>query len=227
MPPASTFSSRIYFRNPTPDQRTGAWCFVGAKNDTTWEYCDVEDCRECGTPSLRMSDYQGQIAVTRSKRPCLPWADREEELMKHNLSSYYSEKNYCRNDLSFGDSRETAWCFVEGNSTSDFEYCDIPDCMEEVEEDLPDAVAVSETCGSLSVQQANYRGAINVTASGLTCQAWSSQVPHRHKNTPDFRPNDGLDGNACRNPDRSEGGAWCYTTNSSILWEYCSVPTCP
>lgn len=32
----------------------------------------------------------------------------------------------------------------------------------------------------------------------------------------------GLDSNYCRNPDR-DTDAWCFTTNPSVQYDYCSV----
>ena len=68
-------------------------------------------------------------------------------------------------------------------------------------------------CGS-SPLQFDYRGTINSTQSGLTCQSWSAQwqVGGNH--------------NYCRNPNNQPGGAWCYTTNADMSWEYCDVPVC-
>ena len=65
---------------------------------------------------------------------------------------------------------------------------------------------------------ANYCGRQNVTRSGIACQKWSSQKPHRHG----F---DTLgDHNYCRNPD-GEPHAWCYTVESK-RWEFCGIRTC-
>ena len=73
--------------------------------------------------------------------------------------------------------------------------------------------------------QSDYRGSINVTEDGYECQAWYAQAPHTHSNTPENRPNAGLESNYCRNPD-GEPRAWCYTTSSSKRWQFCNVPTC-
>lgn len=34
-----------------------------------------------------------------------------------------------------------------------------------------------------------------------------------------------LEENYCRNPD-GESAPWCYTTNSEVRWEHCSIPSC-
>ena len=79
-------------------------------------------------------------------------------------------------------------------------------------------------------KQADYRGTIHKTMSGITCQNWSDQYPHPHYNTPwpdeDNDPN-GLKKNYCRNPYGSRDRAWCYTTELNVEWEYCEVPYCP
>lgn len=65
------------------------------------------------------------------------------------------------------------------------------------------------TCGCDSAKQADYRGKMAVTQSGLACQRWDSQLPHSHSRTPGNRPSAGLEENYCRNPD-GESMAWCY-----------------
>ena len=98
-----------------------------------------------------------------------------------------------------------------------WEYCDVPFCdeLEEQEQEQEPIAAYCRNCtvlecGSPDLFQADYRGGINVTASGVSCQDWTVQVPHEHNNTPDAHPEAGLVDNSCRNP---TGGpmAWCYT----------------
>ena len=73
-----------------------------------------------------------------------------------------------------------------------------------------------------------YRGNVNITRSGLTCQAWRSQCPHRHWRIATDVANGQNDFNACRNPDSSApDGPWCYTTDPNVRWEYCNVSQCP
>ncbi|EDV24456.1 uncharacterized protein TRIADDRAFT_25104 [Trichoplax adhaerens] len=72
-----------------------------------------------------------------------------------------------------------------------------------------------------------YRGGQDRTKSGLICQNWLSQYPHRHSFTPAAYPEFGLgDHNYCRNPDNSNDGPWCFTSSISRRSEACSVPRC-
>ncbi len=72
----------------------------------------------------------------------------------------------------------------------------------------------------------DYRGKINVTKGGYTCQRWDSQSPHTHKyNTEDY-PYAGLEENYCRNPD-GESRPWCITTDHETGWyAWCDIPSC-
>lgn len=88
----------------------------------------------------------------------------------------------------------------------------------------PQCIPNPATC-SCEGDQSDYRGAINKTISGKTCQRWDSQSPHRHSLTPDVNPDWGLEENYCRNPD-GEPSAWCYTTDPGERFELCDVPRC-
>merc|ERR1712168_981003 len=95
-----------------------------------------------------------------------------------------------------------------------WEYCSVPNCND---------------CKTTQLGQ-EYNGTLSVTKNGNTCQQWSSQYPHNHymKNYVQYFPENSLTEaqNFCRNPDGESDGPWCYTTSSSIRWEYCSVPYC-
>ncbi len=72
-----------------------------------------------------------------------------------------------------------------------------------------------------------YRGTKTTTVSGIPCQKWTAQIPHKHTRTPARYPGSGLgDHSYCRNPDNDPGGAWCYTTDPAKRWEYCGIPRC-
>ena len=82
------------------------------------------------------------------------------------------------------------------------------------------------TC-KLTFNGTTYKGNVNMTASGLPCQRWDSQLPHFHyNNDPLAFPDDTMDeaANNCRNPDASIT-LWCYTT-TSMRYDYCAIPMC-
>ena len=70
----------------------------------------------------------------------------------------------------------------------------------------------SETLEVITGDGADYRGEQNKTKSGIICQNWDAQYPHKHTRTPDKYPDADLKDNFCRNPD-GERGIWCYTTD--------------
>ncbi|XP_078666203.1 uncharacterized protein LOC144908469 isoform X3 [Branchiostoma floridae x Branchiostoma belcheri] len=73
----------------------------------------------------------------------------------------------------------------------------------------------------------SYRGTIQHTKSGLTCQRWDTSFPHKHEYLEKY-PNSGLDENYCRNPDGQPDAErpWCYTTDPDVRWEYCDIQEC-
>ena len=76
--------------------------------------------------------------------------------------------------------------------------------------------ASTAECQTLSLKKpgSDYTGKVSKTATGLTCQMWNQQSPHKHKMP-------ALPHNYCRNPDGEPGGVWCYTTDPNKRWEYC------
>eukprot|EP00045_Choanoeca_perplexa_P007790 m.71526 g.71526 ORF g.71526 m.71526 type:complete len:1506 (+) comp14220_c0_seq1:47-4564(+) len=86
-----------------------------------------------------------------------------------------------------------------------------------------------EELANPGVLGSDYRGRLNTTASGYTCQAWAAQVPHAHTTTPNRYPTADLVSNYCRNPidGRPATGPWCFTTENTQAWEACAVCTCP
>ena len=113
-------------------------------------------------------------------------------------------ENFCRNP---GKSGRTIWCYtgMKGNRRM-WGYCG------EVVKGLPEGLWGPKGIG--------YRGKKTQTRTGKTCQAWASQSPQKHGNTPAKKPTNGLEGNLCRNPDGGDT-IWCYTTDPKKRWEYC------
>ncbi|XP_028830207.1 muscle, skeletal receptor tyrosine-protein kinase isoform X1 [Denticeps clupeoides] len=71
-----------------------------------------------------------------------------------------------------------------------------------------------------------YQGAVNVTLSGIPCQKWSQQDPHRHRLSAEVIPELRNAENYCRNPGGESDRPWCYTTNPNVIWEYCNIQKC-
>ena len=70
----------------------------------------------------------------------------------------------------------------------------------------------------------DYRGVVDTTITGKSCQQWTDQTPQEHNRTEARYPGTGLgEHNFCRNPDNEPGGPWCFTTDSESRWEYCDV----
>ncbi|XP_006882836.1 PREDICTED: plasminogen-like isoform X2 [Elephantulus edwardii] len=72
----------------------------------------------------------------------------------------------------------------------------------------------------------HYRGTMAKTRTGLDCQRWSDTTPHKPNYYPEKYPLEGLEENYCRNPDDSESGPWCYTTDPKTRYDYCNIPEC-
>lgn len=214
-------------------EKAGAWCYVeAAPGEKNFEYCDIPYCSDCGSPSRNLSDYTGTQSQTRTGKTCVPWEDTEEFLIKENntlkmtiefggLDLLYQagirsennlDENYCRNPLPH--QRETVFCFIDGEGG--WEYCDVPSCNEA-------DMVTSTTCGTPAVQQSDYRGELNVTASGRICELWELQDEY----TQALFPNAGLDLNYCRQPESiGRLNAWCFVNATEMTWEYCNVPAC-
>ncbi|XP_030023391.2 tyrosine-protein kinase transmembrane receptor Ror2 [Manduca sexta] len=71
-----------------------------------------------------------------------------------------------------------------------------------------------------------YQGVVNVTETGLACQAWESQFPHQHTRPPLIFPEVQNSSNYCRNAGGEERKPWCYTMDPNVRWEHCAIPSC-
>ncbi|XP_030854004.1 deleted in malignant brain tumors 1 protein isoform X1 [Strongylocentrotus purpuratus] len=222
------------------------WCYT--TSPTRWEFCNIgvprENCNEetttaettsvptpptpetattTGSPECQQdpsgATYRGEVSHTVSGRTCQKWTLQAPH--EHNRTpeeypnSGLGDHNYCRN---VGASSFTAWCYTT-DSDERWEYCPVgtyePECMAHT--------TLSPSDCYTDPYATDYSGTINVTRSGYTCQAWTSQYPHEHSRTPLEYPNTGIgEHNYCRNPDTSDM-AWCYTTDSNVRWEYCSI----
>lgn len=86
----------------------------------------------------------------------------------------------------------------------------------------------------------DYRGKLDYTEQGVTCQPWDKQWPHKHKDvSPKKYYKDYTNGlmemnsrglfvyhNYCRNPNGKRNRPWCYTTLQRPEWQYCDLKFC-
>ena len=97
--------------------------------------------------------------------------------------------------------------------------CNVPSCLH----DGADCAHGHTECYEVA-SGSDYRGKVNVTVSGLSCQRWSAQYPNQHFFTHARYPAAGLGGHSsCRNPGGMHTEPWCYTTDPLVRWERCDV----
>jgi integrin beta 3 len=208
LPEGSEDAAKNYCRNPD-NEPEGPWCYT-TDPKVRWEYCDVKPCDEC-KKTRRGAEYSGVLAQTINGHTCQNWASQEPH--KHPKFTKLPEgcekaaKNFCRNP---NNNANGPWCYTTDPKVR-WEYCDVKPCV---------------GCKK-SKLGTEYAGSISQTISGLTCQSWSSQAPHKHPVFTDLP--DGsqeLAKNYCRNHYKNPAGPWCYTTDPSKRWEYCDVKFC-
>ncbi|DAA25966.1 TPA: plasminogen precursor [Bos taurus] len=202
-----------YCRNPDNDEN-GPWCYT-TDPDKRYDYCDIPECED-KCMHCSGENYEGKIAKTMSGRDCQAWDSQSPHAHGYIPSKFPSKNlkmNYCRNP----DGEPRPWCFTT-DPQKRWEFCDIPRCTTP-----PPSSGPKYQC--LKGTGKNYGGTVAVTESGHTCQRWSEQTPHKHNRTPENFPCKNLEENYCRNPN-GEKAPWCYTTNSKVRWEYCTIPSC-
>jgi len=84
----------------------------------------------------------------------------------------------------------------------------------------------------------DYVGRVNYSLSGIPCQKWGDNSPHKHGyNDITWFADYAANANAiiqdvvnfCRNPivlSSSDARPWCYTTSKDIKYAYCDIPRC-
>ncbi|CAL8316864.1 unnamed protein product [Boreogadus saida] len=233
-----------YCRNP--DNEKMPWCYT-TDLDVRWDYCQIPTCGGSSRPDQPVipteedncyvgdgTAYRGTTSETISGKKCQAWAAMTPHSHSKTQETFPNadlQRNYCRNP----DGDRAPWCYTTNPSVR-WEFCDLEKCPSVVAPPLlPDpspsvTTAVTDSVPERDCRVGNggtYRGSTSMTSTGVTCQAWSSQVPHKHNRfIPQMHPGLGLDRNYCRNPDDDVNGPWCYTTDSSKKWDYCQIPEC-
>ncbi|XP_040920313.1 plasminogen isoform X2 [Toxotes jaculatrix] len=154
------------------------------------------------------TDYRGTKSTTKSGKTCQRWDanfPHRPNIRPQTHPQADLEFNFCRNPD--GDSGGV-WCYTTDANTR-WEHCNVSSCSDE--------------CIHCSGE--DYRGKTSITENGFTCQRWDSQKPHNHGYNPSALPEKYLEENYCRNPD-GDPRPWCFTTNPSKRWDFCSIPRC-
>ncbi|XP_059800504.1 hepatocyte growth factor-like protein isoform X3 [Hypanus sabinus] len=210
-----------YCRNP--DGSPLPWCYT-TDPDVEREYCNIRKCSE--THKLKDVEitkscfkhhgigYRGRVNQTTSRTPCQRWDAQfphAHEFTPENYRCKGLQENYCRNP----DGSEAPWCFTTDPRVRTAFCLQIKRCEDDIE---------PEDC--YNGNGTTYRGLVNKTRKGISCQRWTSNRPHTPRVTPQTHPNAGLEKNYCRNPDGDSHGPWCYTLDPKVQWDYCAISTC-
>ena len=83
------------------------------------------DPNKCGCPSLKLSDYRGDISVTKSGTPCKAWPRIED-----NQGWGLEDGAFCRNPHHAG---MKPWCFKQNGN---WEYCNVAECVDTTPKNL-------------------------------------------------------------------------------------------
>ncbi|KAM4723218.1 prothrombin [Rhinophrynus dorsalis] len=140
-----------FCRNPDANP-TGPWCYT-MDPQKRWEECAIPVCGKNQTtvepivlvvdqstkkdvacePDLGMG-YEGNLAVTISGLPCLPW--NSPKVQEYNRKDFIPEvklkENYCRNPDQDG---EGVWCYVS-HPNKTYEYCPLTYCDSPIDNDI-------------------------------------------------------------------------------------------
>ncbi|KAG8438275.1 hypothetical protein GDO86_008821 [Hymenochirus boettgeri] len=138
-----------YCRNPS-NISTGPWCYT-MDPEKQWEECVISLCGTnkttvepvvsvvkvaVGTEKCEPNfglDYEGNLSVTVSGLPCLPWKSSIlDQRRKGFIPEVQLKENYCRNPDNDG---EGLWCFVSHPNMT-FEYCPMTYCDNPIDEDI-------------------------------------------------------------------------------------------
>ncbi|XP_051890070.1 hepatocyte growth factor-like isoform X4 [Pristis pectinata] len=205
-----------YCRNPRGDEG-GPWCFT-TDPKIRLESCAIPQCSEVECMTCNGEGYRGPMDHTVSGKECQRWDLQKPHSHRFNPERFPDkglDDNYCRNPNGLAK----PWCYTLDPKTP-WEYCAIKECVHNCDHDLEVTTECFKGLGE------SYRGTVNTTPSGIPCQRWDLQTPHRHSFIPeDYKCKD-LNKNYCRNPDGAEA-PWCFTTHPDIRIAYCfHIPRC-
>ncbi|XP_026068758.1 hepatocyte growth factor-like protein isoform X1 [Carassius auratus] len=201
-----------YCRNPDSDPN-GPWCYT-TDPDRRYESCDIPQCKDEVCITCNGEDYRGQMDHTVSGKECQRWDQQSPHQHIYQPEKHPDKSladNYCRNP----DASPVPWCYTT-DPTLERERCDIRKCPESPKHHSHSGY----TTDCFQGRGEDYRGKVNETSSGIPCQRWDAQKPHKHQFSPKTYECKGLEENYCRNPDGSEA-PWCFTSLSAMRTALC------
>ncbi|KAK2148431.1 hypothetical protein LSH36_498g02008 [Paralvinella palmiformis] len=206
-PDNSLTEAHNYCRNPDGKIGVGPWCYT-TDPSVEWESCQVPLCvyedGECLFTDTG-HEYSGNRSRTVSGKVCQGWFVQYPH--KHNFTDpdLFPDKTLIEaKNYCRNPNRQSGtgpWCFTLDPDTR-IESCGLSRCL----------------------------GKRITTKSGLNCQRWDMQIPHKHPYTdddmyPDASVTDAA--NFCRNPSNDPAlGPWCYTTDPDVRRETCAISKC-
>ncbi|XP_028905510.1 hepatocyte growth factor-like protein isoform X5 [Ornithorhynchus anatinus] len=226
--PSNILAPTLRYPNPSISWLQAGWWLVPPRR--TLPACPVTG-RIIGAPWTGPNREGSASVGTCSGPTSIPTIPTRTKLPKRYPDKNLDD-NYCRNP----DGSERPWCYTTDREHPR-EFCHIPRCRS-----LPDyrSPAAAREKGARRWQPPEdttltcfrgkgegYRGTANTTVSGIPCQRWDAQTPHRHHFLPEKYQCKDLRENYCRNPDGSEG-PWCFTSRSSLHMGFCfQIKRCP
>ncbi|XP_066553640.1 hepatocyte growth factor-like protein [Amia ocellicauda] len=204
-----------YCRNPDGDPK-GPWCYT-TDPDKRYESCGIPSCENEVCITCNGEDYRGQVDHTRNNLECQRW-----DLQVPHQHIYQPEKypdkslddNYCRNP----DASPVPWCYTTDPKV-ERQNCQISKCSHPSPSPQRRSRS-SHTTHCFRGRGEDYRGSVNETTSGIPCQRWDAQKPHKHPFIPEIYECKGLEENYCRNPDGSEA-PWCFASVPEMRTAFC------
>lgn len=226
-----------------PICQAGFWC---SKTKVTCDKCEpttreIDNCanKPCkhGTCQNKLNDFsctcesgwEGKKCDTEKIVEELSKCERQRKVgRKANENVSKKEDKVfvpsCDSDGSFNrvqcdESEGLCWCASsDGEEIKDTRVKGKPKCPSGVE------------CYD-SADGTDYRGSLDKTNDGRLCMAWDKVAALEgegyQENNPQSKPEAGLTGNFCRNPDKDANGPWCYTIQGNGAYGYCELRKCP
>ncbi|XP_071803641.1 plasminogen-like [Asterias amurensis] len=219
-------NSASFFQLPLCTYCTALLFYEATTRGTTTIVTTTAPLLDCYDPNGQ--DYRGTVSQTATGIPCQNWIAQSPH--KHpyspqkNADQGIGYHNYCR----IPDDDIQPWCYTI-DPAIEREHCFVRKCQNQEATTRGTTTIVTTTAPPLECYDPNgqdYSGTVSQTATGIPCQNWASQSPHRHRYSPDKYAHRGIGHhNYCRNPD-GDIQPWCYTHDPARRWEYCIVRKC-